>query len=73
VNGVAEGLTAPDISVALLCLRLERGELPSCNSSPLSFTMVRSPGDGIMDQMPKMRLRKKMNLHRRHVRTILSM
>jgi hypothetical protein len=66
VNGVAEVFAAPDICGCghLLFGRTERRDPPSCSSSEPSFWVARSPSEGIMDQIPNRRLRRKMNLQR---------
>jgi hypothetical protein len=62
VKGVVVAFPAPAIMGGPLRMRVARRDLVSCKSSDSSFCVARSSFEGIMDQMPSRRLRRKMNL-----------
>jgi hypothetical protein len=69
VYGVPATFAAPVISGCLPCARAERDDLLIGMSSDESLCLARSSRLGIIDQMPRRRLRKKTNLGTEQVRT----
>jgi hypothetical protein len=62
VKGTADASGILFISLSLPAEGVDAEAALSCRSSDASFWVARSSGVGIMDQMPKRRLRRKTNL-----------
>jgi hypothetical protein len=71
VYGVPASFATPVISGRLPCARAERDDMLIGMSSDESLCVARSSRLGIIDQMPRRRLSKKINLGMEQVRTFL--